>query len=218
MFQKYFFIGNYLLIILVGIIYLNKLKQSLPLKLFMWFLVYSLITEIFGTYFAYYTKINTAVIYNTWNIICYLFYALFFSVIIKNKIKRKVIFFFTVTYLMYELVNILFFQNYLTDVYSYSTILIKIFLVITILMYFSELLKSDEILNVKESMFFWISLGVLIYSIGFIPVFVIGKLIDFQGMFRYITVALNLLVSLCFVTGFIVSKKEYNVQNIKKIS
>ena len=75
MFQKYFFIGNYLLIILVGILYWYKLKQSLPLKLFMWFLVYSLITEIVGTYFAFYAKINTALIYNTWNLISYLFYS-----------------------------------------------------------------------------------------------------------------------------------------------
>ena len=180
MFQKYFFIGNYLLIILVGILYWYKLKQSLPLKLFMWFLVYSLITEIVGTYFAFYAKINTALIYNTWNLISYLFYSYLFLVIIKNKTKRKVIFYLTLTYLIYELVNTLFYQNYLTDVYAYSTILIKIFLVITILMYFLELLKSDLILNVKESMFFWISLGVLIYSIGFIPVFVLAKLIDYQ--------------------------------------
>jgi hypothetical protein len=211
MFQKYFFIGNYLLIILVGILYWYKLKQSLPLKLFMWFLVYSLITEIVGTYFAFYAKINTALIYNTWNLISYLFYSYLFLVIIKNKTKRKVIFYLTLTYLIYELVNTLFYQNYLTDVYAYSTILIKIFLVITILMYFLELLKSDLILNVKESMFFWISLGVLIYSIGFIPVFVIAKLIDYQGIFRHITFALNISVSLCFITGFIVSKKEYNV-------
>lgn len=211
MFQKYFFIGNYLLIILVGIIYWNKIKQSLPLKLLMWFLVYSLITEIMGTYFAFYAKINTAVIYNTWNVISYLFYSFLFLVLIKNKIKRIVIFCLTLTYLIYELVNTLFFQNYLTNVYSYSTILIKIFLVVTILMYFSEILKSDFILNVKESMFFWISLGVLIYSIGFIPVFVIGELIDYQGIFRYITFTLNMLVGLCFITGFIVSKKDYNI-------
>ena len=113
----------------------------------MCFLVYSLITEIIGTYFAFYAKINTAVIYNTWNIISYLFYSLLFLVIIKNKIKRKVIFCFTVTYLIYKLVNTLFFQNYLTDVYSYSIILIKIFLVITILMYFSELQKIDLIIE-----------------------------------------------------------------------
>jgi len=210
MFQKYFFIVNYLLIILVGITYLNKIKQSLPLKLFMWFLVYSLLTEIMGTYFAFYAKINTAVIYNTWVIISYLFYSFLFFSMIKNKIKRKVIFGITLSYLLYEIINTLFYQNYLTDVYAYSAILNKIFLVIIILMYFSELLKSDAILNIKESMAFWISLGVFIYSIGFIPVFVIAKFIEYKGIFRYVTFGLNIIMSLCFITGFIISKKEYN--------
>ena len=210
MFQKYFFISNYLLIILVGIFYLDKFKQSLPLKLFMWFLVYSLITEIMGTYFAFYAKINTAIIYNTWIIVSYLFFSVFFLIIIPNKIKRRVIFGLSLTYLIYEFVNTFFIQNFSTNVYAYSTVLNKIFLVIIILMYFSELLKSDAIFNLQQSMFFWVSLGILIYSIGFIPVFVIGEFIEYSGVFKYITFGLNIMMSLCFITGFIVSKKEYN--------
>ena len=72
---KYFFVFNYLLIILVGLFYYDKLKQSLPLKLFFGFLMYSLVTEIIGTYFAYFAKINNAVIYNSWNIVNYLFFS-----------------------------------------------------------------------------------------------------------------------------------------------
>lgn len=59
-------------------------------------------------------------------------------------------------------------------------------------------------------MFFWISIGVLLYNIGFIPVFVIAELIDFRGVFMYITFALNIILSLCFISGFVISKKEFN--------
>ena len=210
MFQKYFFICNYLLIILVGIIYYNKLKQSLPLKMFLWFLVYSLVTEITGTYFAFHAKINTAGVYNTWNLVNYIFYTFLFLAIIKNKVSRKVIFGLTFIYLIYEIVNTLFYQNYLTDIYVNSTILIKILLVINVLMYFSELLNSDRIISLNKSMYFWISLSVLIYALGYIPVFIIGEYISYRGIFRYITIGLNLVMSACFITGFIVSKKEFN--------
>lgn len=211
MFQKYFFIGNYLLIILVGVFYRHKFKQSLPLKLFMWFLLYSLITEIIGTYFAFYAKINTAIIYNTWSNISYLFYSFFFYFLIKNKIKRKVILGFTLVYLIYEFVNTFFYQNFSINVFAYSFILNKFLLSIIILMYFSELLKSDAILNFERSMVLWIGLGVLINSIGFIPVLVIGEFIQYNGVFDYIAYGLNIIMSLCFITGFIVSKKEYNL-------
>ncbi|MDV7186562.1 hypothetical protein R3X25_04650 [Lutibacter sp. TH_r2] len=59
-------------------------------------------------------------------------------------------------------------------------------------------------------MFFWLSVGVLVINIGSIPVFVIGELIDWQGIFNYIILVLNLLMATSFITGFVVSKKELN--------
>ena len=82
---------------------------------------------------------------------------------------------------------------------------------ITVLIYFSELLQSDEIFNLKKSMVFWISLGVLLFNIGFIPVDIIAEFISFSGVFRIIALILNLLMLACFIAGFIVSKKEFNV-------
>lgn len=207
---KYFFVFNYLLIILVGLFYYDKLKQSLPLKLFFGFLIYSLVTEITGTYFAYFAKINNAVIYNSWNIVNYLFFSFFFWTRVKLSIKRKLIVGFAILFIALELVNILFFQNFLTAVYRYNSVLGKILIAILIMIYFTELLKSDTILNIKESMFFWISLGVFLYVIGFIPVFIIAELIEYKGIFEYITFGLNIAMSLCFITGFIISKKEFN--------
>ena len=62
---------------------------------------------------------------------------------------------------------------------------------ITVLIYFSELLQSDEIFNLKKSMVFWISLGVLLFNIGFIPVDIIAEFISFSGVFRIIALILN---------------------------
>ena len=92
-----------------------------------------------------------------------------------------------------------------------SWILGLFFVVLTIMLYYTELLKSDAILNIKYSLFFWISIGALIFNIGILPVFVIGELIDWQGVFKYIILGLNILLSLSFITGFLMSKKEYNI-------
>jgi len=86
----------------------------------------------------------------------------------------------------------------------------ELFIVLTIMIYYAELIKSDSILNFKNSLFFWISIGVLIFNIGIIPVLVIAELIDYQCIFRYIILGLNIVMTLSFITGFLISKKEYN--------
>ena len=78
-------------------------------------------------------------------------------------------------------------------------------------MYFSELLQSDKILNINKSIYFWISLGVLLFNIGFIPVNIFAEFISFNGVFNIVAIFLNVLMAGCFITGFIVSKKEFDV-------
>lgn len=77
-------------------------------------------------------------------------------------------------------------------------------------MFFYELLKGERILNLKESLFYWIGLGVMLFNVGFIPAYVVAEYISFGIAYRIITVVLNLIMAGCFITGFIVSKKEYN--------
>lgn len=211
MFQKYFFIANYLLIIVFGFYNYNKIKESIPLKMFLGFLVYSFFIEVAGMFFAFYLKVNTAFIYNSWNVVSYLFYTFFFLGKISNQTKKLFIKSFAAIFIALILINALFFQNYVIHIFIYNFILGKILMVVTIMIYFTELLKSNLILNIKESLFFWISIGVFIYSIGSIPVFVVAEYISYQGAFRYITFGLNIIMSLCFITGFLISKKQYNV-------
>jgi hypothetical protein len=208
--QKYFFIINYSIIILFGVYYFSKIKDSSLLKMFLIFLVYSFFTEVVGTIFAYELRINTAVIYNSWNVANVMFFSYFFYSLLKSTFKRKLIVWLSTLFFLLILIYSVFFHSYMVYLYKDLFVLGKILLIVYVLMYFSEVLNSDSIFNIKESMYFWISLGVFLYAIGFIPVYIIAELIDYQGIFRYVTFALNILISLCFITGFIVSKKEFN--------
>lgn len=216
MFQKYFFIVNYLLIIVVGSFYYYKIRESKPLRLFFIFLVYSLVTEILGSYTAYSSRPNTAYIYNIWNFVSYLFFSYFFLNYIKTKWKRLIIYFFALVVVILFIVNAFFYQDFFKDVFRYHKMLCSIFICIVIVMYFSEILMSDLILNFKKSMSFWIALGVFIMEIGIIPIFVIGELIEYRGVFRYIIFLLNILMGASFIIGFVVSKKEFNTNKIQK--
>jgi hypothetical protein len=73
-----------------------------------------------------------------------------------------------------------------------------------------EVLESDEVLNIKNSLFFWIAFGEFLYNLGFLPAIALFKFITVFGMFQYITFILNIIMHSCYITGFIISKKENN--------
>lgn len=191
-------------------IYYRKINNNVNLKLFLIFLLYSLLTEAAGTYYAYTYKKSAIGFTNTWNIINFLFYSSFFHSLIINKIKKRVIKLFIFIYLFTTIIYVLRYQDFFYASFVFTKIVGNIFLTLTVLMFFYEILQSNKIFNLNHYIFFWISLGVLIYSLGFIPVFIIAEYISFLGVYRYVAYGLNLIVAACFITGFIVSKKEYN--------
>lgn len=134
----------------------------------------------------------------------------FFLSPLKITKRRNIVKFIIFSYSLYTFIEICFFADFFYKSLDLNTIIGSLLLVIIVLIYFSELLQDDALLNLNETLFFWIGLGVLLFNIGFIPVFVIAEYISFGGVFRIITLVLNLLMAGCFITGFIVSKKEFN--------
>ncbi|WP_456379473.1 hypothetical protein [Lutibacter sp.] len=71
-------------------------------------------------------------------------------------------------------------------------------------------MNSDKILVLNKLFIFWISIGVLTFNIGMIPVLLVGELINWTGIYNYIILPLNVIMYGCFIIGFVVSEKEYN--------
>jgi len=210
---KYFFLIFpilYFFIIVFGLINYHKIRNSFYLNLFLIFIAYSLITEIAGNIFGLILKENSFFIYNTWNLINNYFYLFFFLGILKNSFKKKLVKYLMFIYTVLTIIDISFFTSFIERSMDNNIIIGSIVIVVTVMIYLTELLQDDTILNLKWSMFFWISLGALLFNIGFIPGFVIAEFIAYSGVFRVITLILNLLMTGCFITGFIVSKKEFN--------
>lgn len=198
----------YSIVLITGFINYSKIKNSLYLKLFLAFNAYSLLTEISGFIFGVMLKINTFPLFNTWNLVNHFFYLFFFLHLLKNTFKKNLIKFIIGSYALFTVIVIVFYYDFVNKFLYLNTVIGSILIVIAVLIYFSELLQSDEILSIKESMFFWISLGVLLFNIGFIPVYIIAEFISFGGIYNLVALFLNLLMVGCFVTGFILSEKS----------
>ena len=109
------------------------------------------------------------------------------------------------------LINQLFFQEFEHKLQTYTFILGLFLVTILVFIYLSEIMNSDKIFKLTNTSEFWISIGIIIFNFGFIPVLVVAELIRWEGIYNYILLFVNVIMYSCFITGFIISKREYNI-------
>ncbi|MBL4724223.1 MAG: hypothetical protein JKY73_02275 [Lutibacter sp.] len=188
----------------------KKIRSNFYLKLFLIFVAYSFLTELTGIIIGLITRVRSQYLSNIWILVNVFFYLFFFLSRLKHKLRRNILKGLLLFFLVYSIIEVLFFGDFLNIFMIRNAIVGSLFIMISVLLFFYELLMSDKILNLKESMFYWIGLGVLLFNVGFIPAFVISEFISFGYAYRIITFTLNLFMAGCFITGFIVSEKEFN--------
>ncbi len=206
---------------ITGTLYLYKYKHT-PLKYFLFLLWYITLTEFTGWYVSsnnitslmFFDKNGKA--YNLWmhnvlRIITFstLYYIYFKSV--STKKFRQWIKIFLVSYIVLSIINWSFIQSFIFEWSEIPKIAGSLFLIISILFYFIELLRSEKIIVFQKMLLFWISVGLLLFYTGTIP-FVIkwnGYML-FKGVHKLflINIVLAILMYLIFTFGFIWSKKE----------
>lgn len=118
---------------------------------------------------------------------------------------------FVVSYTIVFFVNILFIQNFFTSAQSNSKILGATFIVLCTIFYFLELLRSEKIMVFHKQLLFWISIGLLIFYSGTIPItlaFSYYSHLSYIHSIYLINFILGIVMYLLFTFGFIWSKKE----------
>lgn len=209
-----------LLSAIVGTYYFYKYKHT-SLKYFLFLLWYIVITEFFAEYASktgtliFYTDENGNH-YTTWfyNLLSFVTFASIFFIYYKylNTLKfKKWIKAFSIIYLLIYIINWVFIQDFFKESATTPEVVGSIFLIITIIFFFIELLKSEKILVFHRMLLFWISIGMILFYAGTTP-FILEyngyKLIPGIHKLFLIIYILAILMYLIFTFGFIWSKKE----------
>lgn len=211
-----------LLSAIIGTLYFYKYKDT-HLKYFLFLLWYITITEFTGWYAS---KNNVLVFfdkngvdYNYW--LYNLLYFIFFNVVlaiylksIKNSKHKKWIKLFILTYIIISIINWCFIQDFAFEMSELPYVIGSIFLIISIIFYLIQLLKSDKIIVFHKALLFWISIGLLLFHSGTIPFSL--KYNDYSfipGIHKLFLViyVLALTMYLIFTFGFIWSKREEKI-------
>lgn len=207
---------KYLIIILqfitaiIGSIYYYKFKHTV-LKYFLLLLWYTSVNDIFGLlYQSYNNASSNYFIYNIYQIIRFITILFIYKVYIESKISKKIISFFIIAYCLSVVIN--FFVESFWDEYFLNTFIIgATFIAISVLLFMFEILRSEKVLYISESLIFWISSAYLIYFVPNIPFYIVRKYYSDSNTVPYIFIVnyfLLLSYYIIHIIGFIWSKPE----------
>ncbi len=197
-----------LLAAIFALVHYDKYKGSKE-GIFLYFLWYTFLLDVTGAVLGYGFEQNNIWLYNAYTITSFSFYFYWYSTILERKGPKIAIPIFVAVFVIVAVAS-LFVQKWL-EYHSYTFATGALFVLVLTVIHFYQLLRSDEVLNIKHKLSFWISTGLLLFYMGMIPLMLLSKYLGFGGGSYYIIlVSLNAILYGCYIIGFVWTKKKYN--------
>jgi len=204
--------SRYILILTAGIatLYYKKYKQT-PLRYIMYYLWYAALLEVVASNMWQLFKISNAWWYNIGINIEILFYLYLYYQYIVNKRIKNFILIGGLIYESYFLINYLVLSDN-WNVYQYFPFTLgSLLIIVVVFMFLLEMFQSDKVLYSGRYLIFWISLGLLLYNIIPLPLFVARSFITNSISIMNIQFTGNILMYFSFIYGFIWSSMKYKL-------
>jgi len=193
---------------IIATIYYAKYKNTY-LKYLLYLLWYVVFNEFLGAFLRIRIGIDNILIFNIYTLLNFSYLLSVYYIFLKKKYSKSLIKCFIIMYVITFLVNI-FFEDYVSLSNTIPYLMGCCFLCISIILYFIEILNSDKVLQVKNNLLFWISMGLLLFHIGVIPYRIIRNHYENIENFNYIVFLFHMLIlilNVCYIIGFIWSHK-----------
>lgn len=207
---KYFMMLLQFITAVIGTIYYYKYKNSV-LKYFLYLLWYTSLNDVLGYFYQDITNAaNNYFIYNFYQVLRFSIILFIYKSYVESIDYKKLIKVFIGAYCLSVVIN--FFVEDFFETYFVNTFIIGATLIATsVLFYLFEVLKSDKVLYVTESLIFWISFAHLVYFVPNVPFYIVRKYYSDSSSIPYIFMInyfLLLVYYLILILGFIWSKPE----------
>jgi len=209
---------------LTGILYYQKNKTQ-PTFYLVVFLGITVVSELFSWYtflidsgFLHFLK-GTSFQENYWNgniysLISYLFYINYFKWYLSNKLSITIINWLSMVFLFVSVLEILFSDGFFIKFMPISNILGTLLVFFSIAIYYLELLRSDQLLQVQKSLPFYISVGALIFHLCTTPLFLYSSYLSnsidpsFVSLYKQVIFGSNHLLYSIYIAGFIICSRK----------
>ncbi|WP_369048825.1 hypothetical protein [Tenacibaculum sp. UWU-22] len=187
---------------IIATIYYKKYKNTTE-RYFLYYLWAVFFVEMAGlSYWKILKSGNNYWIYIIYTYFSFLFFFYWFYSILEKKKYKKILLFLAFIFSVYGIYNfmVLSWNQYQIPTFVCGAIIT----IISALLYFSELLDSDKVLNVKTELRFWIATGLLLFNVGMTPFMIFSDYFKSDNrLFVIILVSLNFILYGCYSLGFI---------------
>ncbi|WP_461303902.1 hypothetical protein [Aureisphaera sp.] len=219
-----------LLATIAGFYFLKKSPANIfPEKYFVQFLLFTVIVELIGSYapIAYFEGYNTFSflkdtpvadnkwLYNIYSIVSGGFFAFYFAQHIKNKVWKKLLFYIMYAFVITSIVNLLATDVFFTKDSRYSNIVGTFVILLSVILFYFDLLRSDKILNIRFSMPVYVSIGVVIFYLSITPITIFSEYFSrgsgnslFVEMQSKLILYSNIFMYSCFILGFLICSRK----------
>ena len=200
-----------ILTLVIAILNYHKFKNSIY-KHFVFYLVFVVIIELIGFLFGVVLNKANHFIYNFYLFISFIFYFYFYKNIFKNKRQIKMMNVFIVLYIIVYLIEFIFIKgDFFLRLFNYSFVIGAILLVITLILFLIEIINDEKaIFKISKALIFWISIGLLLFHIGTIPILIASEYLNYNNLHKHILLGLNVILYGSIFIGFILADKKYN--------
>ena len=169
-------------------------------RMFRIVLIVTAFTELLGSILQFEFQVSNNIVYNIY--ILALFLSYFYLYFLLNKKYRRRGLFNAGLFAAVWIVEWIYFQNLQQTLFLFAYSAGTLLLLSNVYVYIMDRLNSSDVGHIERSRYFWISIGILIFYIPFLPVFLGVKyaLIEII-VFRGILLLLQLLMHTSFIIG-----------------
>lgn len=215
---------------LSGVFFLkHNNSKNISAKYLVWFLWLTVFTEVSASYvlIAYYSDYrifsfientpfqNNYWLYNVYNVIGFSFLIFYFISFLKNKLWNRVFGVLTAIFVIIPGLVVIFSSQLFEPPSRYIIISRTLLLFLSILMFYFQLLSSNLLLSLQKFLPFYISVGVLVFTLCVAPLDILfhyfniseGNELFVKLRFDVLLYA-NIFMYVTFIFGFLICSRK----------
>lgn len=168
--------------------------------------------EYFG--FVYDTVFERNIwLYNIYSLISFSFFVYYIMSLLKSKAQKKTITLILYIYLIIGVLNLILSDVFFKEDSVFTAIAGTLLLLLVNVLFYFDLLKSNQILNLKKQLPIYISVGVLVFYLCVTPIDLFSQYFKrvnelFVNVKAIIYIIANILMYTTFTIGFLVCAKN----------
>lgn len=188
----------------IGIVKYKEFK-NFHFKYVLFFLVYVVLNEFLAGVSYQFFGLSNVLLYNIYVLIHFAFFLAWYHSLLQVQHRKNIVKAFFIGYLILWFLDAFMIEDFVTQYTAYSFSVGTLFLIITVAFYFIEMLNREVVMHVTKSPYFWVSFGILVYCITYLPFYVTLLFLSKENpiILSVMLFLINCIQYCCFSIAFI---------------